>query len=255
MAKIFGRKSSRRKKRRSPQRRVFSALFLAGTLVFAMALLISFVSQFISPHTIWFAPFLGIPYPYLFVTNVCILIFWLLQLHRYSWVSLCAVLLTMSSMVKYVQWPWGADPSHDGAARILSYNINYFARNDGGEGYSVDSVASLIRKDSFNIVCIQEFRVEENCFHVDEFEKKIAPLKCITASNDPAVKRRFGTAIFSDYPSLSFRELQTVPYLPIFGCTRIRLFDSIVCILNPSVSLRMLNDCCREMLCWMMPTR
>lgn len=200
ISKLF--KKKRQRKRRSPQRKVFSALSFLVTIAFGVALLVSFLSQFISPNRIWFAPFLGIPYPYLFIINAIILIFWLLQRHRYAWVSLLAAVLTISSTVKYVQWPFGDDQQDVKALQVLSYNINYFARNDGGEGYSVDSIAHLIRKEKFDVVCIQEFRVEETRFHVDEFEQKIAPLMCITSSNDPSVNRRFGTAIFSKYPAI-----------------------------------------------------
>lgn len=188
-------------RKRSPRRRVFSALSLLITVLFGGALVLSFLSQFVSPHRIWFAPFLGIPYPYLFVCNAVFFLFWLLRRHRYAWVSLLAGLITVSSIVKYVQWPFGEEKDAPADLHLLSYNINYFARNDGGDGYSVDSIAQLIRKHRFDVVCLQEFRVEENRFHVDEFEQKIHPLKCLTASNDPSNKRRFGTAIFSRYPA------------------------------------------------------
>lgn len=201
LKKLF--KNNRRLRKRSPQRRVFSALFLMVTVVFGVALLVSFLSQFVSPNRIWFAPFLGIPYPYLFVLNALIFLFWLFQWHRYAWVSLLAGLLTMSSMVKYVQCPFAQEVKSEKAFAVLSYNINYFARNDGGDGYSVDSIAHLIRKEKFDIVCLQEFRIEESRFHVDEFEKKISPMKFITSSNDLTSKRRFGTAIFSRYPALN----------------------------------------------------
>lgn len=200
ISKLF--KKKRQLKRRSPQRKVFSALFFLVTIAFGAALLVSFFSQFISPNRIWFAPFLGIPYPYLFGFNVFIFLFWIFQRHRYAWVSLVAVLLTISSMVKYVQWPFGEERQDSKALQVLSYNINFFARNDGGDGYSVDSIAQLIQKKKFDVVCLQEFRVEETRFHVDDFEKKIYPMKFITASNDLTVKRRFGTAIFSRYPAI-----------------------------------------------------
>ena len=131
-------------------------LYLINSLSL-FTLILSYLSQFISPTIFWPISFIGLLFPILFLLNLVFFIYWLISFKKPMWPNLIILLLGIGNIGAYL----GTNPvstSSKKNTKILSYNVRLFNRYEWLENPNVKKdIFSFIKKENPDILCIQEF--------------------------------------------------------------------------------------------------
>ena len=180
-------------------------LFQLNLLV-ALALLLAYGANFISPARIWPIAFFGLSYPILFLANLFFLIFWLWRVNKKFILSLVIIVVGLSNVGRYIQLPSG-NKATETDLKVLTYNVRVFDEYDwASEDVDRDSIARYINSLDADLVCLQEFYVDTRTYkksetHTKNLFKTVTPHSHIKYSlRRTNTKRKFGVATLSKYP-------------------------------------------------------
>jgi endonuclease/exonuclease/phosphatase family metal-dependent hydrolase len=131
------------------------------SIVFAIALLLSYTALYFSPDKIWFIPFLGMAFPYLAITNAVFLIIWILKWKRFAWYSLIALAVGFGMYKRYFNLP-KESTIIENSISVSTYNVHVFGRWKDGETKEdrierSSQIADYLKSKESKIVCFQEF--------------------------------------------------------------------------------------------------
>ena len=185
-------------------KRVVRIVFLYVNLLAIVLLLATYLVTKINPGKFWFPSVFGLAFPYLLLTNVLFIGFWLLVYKRYMFLSLVVVVLGMHTIRTYIQFFPNKTKNEDGI-KVLSYNVYHFysyfdnSKND-------NSILKFIADQHANIICLQETKLQK--------EGILNPLKL--KSMFPGINhcqlahqsRWGGPVTFTSYPIVSMGELR-----------------------------------------------
>ncbi len=130
--------------------------------IFIGALLLSYLSIYISPEKIWLLAFFGLAYPFLLVVNSIYVVFWIYKRKRIFIFSLIAILIGWNYIGTYVQIPLKKEKKEKIASEqqfsILSYNVRLFDLYEWNELEDTQGeIFDFINSGQFDIICFQEF--------------------------------------------------------------------------------------------------
>ncbi len=183
-------------------KKIFHRILLAVNLIFAFAMLMSYLAVHISPEDFALPAFFGLAYPYLLLINIILVIVWAMLLRYEALISLVVIAIGYTHFSNYIQLTRPEGNKTD-TFKVLSYNVrlfNYFENNKGLN--SEKQVMDFIRKRNADIICLQEIFIvgnpdsaenEINKLAGPEYYSHIKLLK--TARN-----RYYGIATFSRFP-------------------------------------------------------
>lgn len=173
------------------------------------ALLLAYASSFIRPDT-WIVPsFFGLIFPFLLLSNVLCLVYWLL-FRRFRMLYSGIVLL-----IGFPYWNrsfnfWSTSnvPADKQVTKVLSYNVRLFdLYNWTSNNSTKNKIFEYLKKQDADVVCFQEF------FHQDPpspFVTRDTLVQFLKAKNiseaytHKLIQRQyFGLAIFTVYPILN----------------------------------------------------
>lgn len=108
-----------------------STLFIIN-IGFALLLLISYLSPYISPLASKYIPVLGLVYPAIFTINLIFFIFWVFTKWTYSLVSFCALIIGFSSITRFISFHSPKVIKSENVLTLSSYNVakTSFVTND-----------------------------------------------------------------------------------------------------------------------------
>ena len=201
---MFGKKESGG--RGSVVLRVVDAVCMILSVGVAAALSLSYLAPRVDPNTVlWFA-FLGMAAPFLFVTDVVLMLYWVLRWKSVAIVLGIAALLGVGHVTKFFRPSLSriySEAKEPGTLRVLSYNVEGFFGSDssGRPGDQMDAITAFIREADPDIVCLQEFEIN----HVNPFSRFEDSLpewkyKALFFRNDDASAGGQGLAVYSKYP-------------------------------------------------------
>ncbi len=136
---------------------IWELLLYAVTLMAAMALVFVYIAALVAPSdTTWFVPF-GLGAPFIFVINLLSALFWTIRWKRMAFVPAALLLLGMPVVARHVQIPifQHYDKEQRNDIRLMTYNVHTF--HNASWRSSIDSVARFIKKNSPDIVALQEY--------------------------------------------------------------------------------------------------
>jgi len=129
-------------------------------LIFALALLLSYLSSYVNPGITTIFAFLGLAYTYLLGINLIFVIFWLLLGRRKLLLSLIIILIGYNPLVKHIQIVPGREVSEKkDIIKVLTYNVQNMAHSNIGrkdDGVR-NQVYGFLKSQEADIVCLQEF--------------------------------------------------------------------------------------------------
>jgi len=180
--------------------------------LFALLLLLSYLSPLIKPTSFWPMVFMGMAYPIFLWINVIFILFWLVFSWRLSLMSVLVIILGYSHLFNYISFgnPNKAiDPELD-YLKVLSYNVRNF---DFFSSPSVskpnfenrNNIFDFLQKEDFDIICFQEyFQDNSGRFKTTDSLTKLLRAKNIHFEYSKSRNRRlfFGVATYSAYPIL-----------------------------------------------------
>lgn len=144
----------------------FSFSFRVLLIISASALLISYISIFINPAKVSFPLLFGLYFIPIAIFNLILLIIALIKRSKSALIP-AIILLPAIFLINLFYIPGKSEESdiivNKGDIRIMSWNVAKFAaaKGDSDEKSTKRSVLSLIRKHSPEIVCLQEYSVND----------------------------------------------------------------------------------------------
>lgn len=196
-------------KKKKAKRHFFNPLAMLLNHIVAIALLISYLAPYVSPENFWFIAFFGLAYPILVILNLVFVIYWAVQFNKKAFYSLILLLSGWTQIKEYIQINPTDAPIHSTELiKVMSYNVKLFdlynwTRNIETRG----KMFELIKKESPNIMCIQEFYTRDS---TDEFNNldtllKFQKAKYTHLEYTTTLRKidHWGIAIFSSYPIIS----------------------------------------------------
>lgn len=180
--------------------------FLHRTLVivcilFAVGLLLTYLSVYINPDKFWLAGLLGLAYPFLLIINLFFLVYWVIRWKRLFLIPLFTILLGTSHLLNFIQLPSGkTNENLNPSFNILSYNVNLFRLYSwSNQTPSFSDISAFIKEKNVDIACFQEFFVVEGKLNektVNSELKMNSHIEYVIKSNST----RYGIATYSKFP-------------------------------------------------------
>lgn len=183
-------------------------LLKIANYVFAGALLLSCLTPFVSPERFWPLAFLGLIFPILVGINMAFLVLWLSRKNLFFLISLGVLLVSLGPITRTYQFG-GTDgqeakQGHPGESlKLLSYNVRAFDMlGSRSYGDRQKAMFRLIRQESPDVVCFQEFYIsEKKGLTLEEIHRQLPdlPYHHVVWLSESS-RNRYGIATFSKYP-------------------------------------------------------
>ena len=162
-------------------------------------LLISYLSPYISPILFWPISFIGLIFPALYITNILFMFYWLIRFKKPIWANIIILLIGIGNISNY----FGTSPNNTSSKeniKVLTYNVRLFNKYDWLKSPNIQTkIFEFIKKESADIICIQEFYTSDEIPNLDYPYRHIGRQK---------KKNQWHMAIYSNYPQINKK---TVP--------------------------------------------
>ncbi|CAL2083713.1 endonuclease/exonuclease/phosphatase family protein [Tenacibaculum sp. 190524A02b] len=179
---------------------IINTLLLFINSLLATALLLSYLLPYISPKTIPALTVFSLFVPFLVLTNLGFLIYWLIKLHKNALLSALILLIGWFVAPPLLKFS-NKEVVLTNDLKVMSYNVRLFNHYKWNEDVTTEQkIYEFINTKSPDIVALQEF------YHSDLLDIKL-PYKYIKTKTN---HNKFGLAIYSKYPivnsgSLNFK--------------------------------------------------
>ncbi len=219
--------------------RIFNYFILFLNIVLGVSLILGNLSPFFSPRDFWFMAFFGLGFPFAFVLNFLVLIFWLLKKSKFAWVSGISLLLSLSNVAAFIQINPKQLPvdNKSKVLNVISFNTHYMGAYDykGGDSSFFFNMLDTLQPD---VICMQEFANLGGNYEKPMFKKFFKQYRTFANVNADLLNSSFptgyGVCIFSKHPILKkgFLELEnqnsnlTVYADILFGSDTIRVVST-----------------------------
>jgi endonuclease/exonuclease/phosphatase family metal-dependent hydrolase len=140
-------------------RKFFYRIFLGANILFALALILSYLSVHINPDTFAFPALFGLAYPYLLFINVIFAIAWAVVLKFEALISVVVIATGLTHFSNYIKIK---KPSGDktGTFQVQSYNLRLFNYFEGSKSsISEKKILELLKNRQSDIICLQEIYI------------------------------------------------------------------------------------------------
>lgn len=187
-------------------KRYFRKIIFVVNIFAVLALLLAYLSAYISPIDFYLFAFLGLSYSFLLLANLLFIIFWAILKSKRFLISLTAILLGWSFLTSFLQISFNKKEFdvNEQEVKVLTYNVRVFDRwNWSSEKNRGMKTISYIKKAKSNIVCLQEFYSNSsNGRNTIDSIKSGSGLKYSHISFASKKRRKYhhGIATFSSYP-------------------------------------------------------
>lgn len=189
---------------------IIQRLFYAINIIVAIALLFSYLTNFVSPETTVFFSFFGLAYPILLIINLLFIIYWAFLRSKQIVISLIIFILGLSQFSHFFQFPFnGKEALNGNTIKVMSYNVRLFDLYDWTKKEGVrDKILSLVKDENPDVVCFQEFYMRGG---VSGLKKNLNMDYVHHYFTETAIKKGrktgIGTAIYSKYKILDKGEI------------------------------------------------
>jgi len=149
--------------RREHRYRLFHLSFRVLLLIFASALVLGYLSIFISPEKVAFPSFFGLYLLPIILLNIILLFLAMIRRSRSFWIPFLALMPSLFFGEFFYQPDRPQQPYADGEIRLMTYNVGLFKSNTSS--LSADdrreAIMKFIRKENPDIVCLQEYSTRD----------------------------------------------------------------------------------------------
>jgi endonuclease/exonuclease/phosphatase family metal-dependent hydrolase len=179
---------------------------LLVNITLALALILIYLSVYISPATAWVFAFVAFSYPFVLLLNVLFVILWLIFRKWYVLISVCCILLGWNTLVRSLQIRKSNknNVSAEQTIDLLTYNVrlfNYYQWNRDTSSWN--KIIEFVKTNKPDILCLQEFITVPGTNHdLSGLKKALAPLSYshVYYSHNVSGRLNFGMATFSRFP-------------------------------------------------------
>ena len=161
----------RRKRRKKSGKNLFFGLTSRVLMAIAAGLMgVSYLSFIINPAKFWLISLFGLAFIPLLAVNFTLLIWAAVRKSKTFVIPLLAILPCVFFIGRYIQFSAEEESRlEDAGLKVLSYNLGRFALSDRKSGVSdrkqcADSAFAYLKKQNADIICLQEFYVDNEDF-------------------------------------------------------------------------------------------
>jgi vancomycin resistance protein VanJ len=150
-----------------------------------MMLLLSYVLPYVAPNSFAFLAVLSLAVPFLIVSNLLFLLYWLMNVKKQLLLSLFALLVGFIHVGSLYKFSSSKNIKDENNISIMNYNVRLFNLYNWIPGKNVqEDIVSFIKKESPDVISFQEYHPHEK-IHLSG--KKV----------------KYGQAIFSKFPIIN----------------------------------------------------
>ena len=159
-----------------------------------------------APDSFKFMPFIGLILPILLLANLASVIYWTIRWRCWVFIPLIAIFSNWGYMSCVLQSPFFSPASSPmvkmnvytpGVLTVATYNVDAF--NHEHTGYSCKEIASYMRNLQADILCFQEFGINDE-FGIDSIYAALSNWPYHYIPSSPEGKNLLQLAVFSRYP-------------------------------------------------------
>jgi len=125
------------------------------------ALLISYLAPVINPATCWPVAFFGLAYPLLLLTNLILIVYWLLRKSKWALLSTVCILIGWNMLNNNIGFRRPAkqiNETDSNTIRVMSYNVHDFKKYGSVNDISTKhEILELIEHEQPDIIGFEEF--------------------------------------------------------------------------------------------------
>ncbi len=159
-------------------RRVVKKIFIAVNVIISLLFLTACLSPYINPANWWLNGFTGLIVPYLILTLIFFIIFWLFARPQLVWIPLLTLALGWQQISVVFAWHPGSGFSkkrHDNVLRIVDWNVQSFnglSKNKDTKRYIAYDLSKSIMKFQPDVICLQEFNNASSADNIALFKEQ-----------------------------------------------------------------------------------
>lgn len=189
-------------------RRLLHNFLIIGNIIVVLGLVSCYFSVYVSPADFWLPAIIGLLYPFFLIANLAYLIYWIF---RWRWIfvmSLLAIVFGVNHLNSFFQFPFGKSKKVEKSdLSVMSYNVNLFRLYSWSKNKPThNEVMDFIKKNKFDVVCLQEFYVNSSKFTEEDAKQKLGMYSYIKYILK-RLQSAYGIAIFSKYPIVDSGEI------------------------------------------------
>ncbi|MEO8404634.1 MAG: endonuclease/exonuclease/phosphatase family protein [Chitinophagaceae bacterium] len=137
--------------------------FLICNFIVAFFFLLACLAPYMNPQRWWIISFLGLAFPFILLTMLIFLIWWLFIKRKYALISAITLLLGIKSILIFYAFhaTWSFHQKKDpGAIRIVTWNVARFIemkKNNNKGSQTRLKMMEMIKAQDADVICLQEF--------------------------------------------------------------------------------------------------
>ena len=192
------------------QRRLsfFNKLVLWIHYLIITALLIAVCAKYVSPLLFWLPAFFGLAFPFLFLANLILVIYWVAQFKSSALFGMAALLLSSGSAYRYLQFSFQHEKSQTKELKVTSYNCMLFdLYNWYHDAETRPKIFSNLVDINPDIICLQEFYTSEqknDYNNIDTVKRYLkTPYNHVEYTTTLREEDHWGIATFSKFPIIN----------------------------------------------------
>lgn len=147
-----------KKRRRLP---FFSISFRLTLTVFAVALILSYLSIFVNPQNFSLISFFGLYYIPIALINIALLVVAVLRRSKAGWIPLLALLPSLFFAEFYFQFANKEIIAESKEIKMLTYNVGRFQSSPISPDQTIKSISTFVSETSPDIITFQEFKTKD----------------------------------------------------------------------------------------------
>ncbi|MCU0472761.1 MAG: endonuclease/exonuclease/phosphatase family protein [Bacteroidales bacterium] len=182
-------------------RKFFYKVLLAVNILFASALLFSYLAVHINPQNFALPAFFGLAYPYLLLINIILAVTWAVLLRYEAFISVVVIAIGFTHLSNYIKIgkPSG---NKEGTFKVMSYNLRLFNYFESPNSNSEKKVLAFLKSQNPDILFLQEIYMngdpgqKDLAFKSALGGKYYSHMKVISSGKN----HYYGIATYSKYP-------------------------------------------------------
>ena len=177
----------------------FDKYFLYLNILFAVLLLLSYLSAVISPGVFWPLAFLGLGYSILLFINLIFIVYWVIRRRKYVLISTIGILVGYNVLLNSVGFNFFQAAVPANHLKLMTYNVHVFKNMEEIPAYR--QILKVVNSSQPDIIAFQEYYTQysrfairdslTHLFHSDQFH--FVPFKISPYDST-------GLALYSKYP-------------------------------------------------------
>ena len=191
------------------------------SFIFLPGILLSYLSIWVNPESLWFLSIFGLFYPYFLIGNLILFFYWIFRKKKFAFLILFVILLGSTHIKSNFQWRGPGTKKYQKYIsnktskirnlKVLTYNVRLFNfYQNAGPETSYNEFIQLILSQNPDVICLQEVLISKNSGITLERLKKDFSNTSFTyykLIDNPSGNRKYGNVIFSLYPIINKGEV------------------------------------------------